>query len=105
MTTSHEIEDKRRLPSDGLLAQLGSYGGAGARVVELSKGETSPAAVAPGMVTIGVHRSGPLPLVNLTVFDILLSTQRDAPAPWCGLARRRWMKRLRPSAPGSGSNR
>jgi Enoyl-CoA hydratase/isomerase len=35
-----------------------------------------------GVVRIGVHRSGPLPAVGLENFDILLSAEQDAPAPW-----------------------
>jgi len=82
VTGSHTETDQ---PPQPLVSQLVSYEGAGLRVVELSRGGRAPGTWAPGMVTVGVHRSGPLPLVNLTVFDILLTTQIQAQAPWCGL--------------------
>jgi len=37
-------------------------------------------------VRVGVHRAGPLPGEGLDAFDILLSLDPAAPAPWVGLA-------------------
>jgi hypothetical protein len=39
---------------------------------------TSP----PGIVRVGCHRDGLLPVLRLDAFDILLTREPDAPAPW-----------------------
>lgn len=39
---------------------------------------TSP----PGIVRVGCHHDGPLPVAGLDAFDILLTRAPDAPAPW-----------------------
>ena len=36
-----------------------------------------------------MHRTGPLPCDDLEVFDILLSAEPDAPAPWVGAGAQR----------------
>lgn len=41
---------------------------------------------AAGAVRLGVHRAGPRPEAGLDGFDILLSADPHAPAPWVGLA-------------------
>jgi enoyl-CoA hydratase/carnithine racemase len=43
------------------------------------------AAPAPGSIQIGLHRDGPLPAGDLESFDILLSADPSAPAPWVGV--------------------
>lgn len=39
-----------------------------------------------GTILLGVHRAGPLPRSGLEVFDVLLSADPAAPAPWVGVA-------------------
>ena len=64
------------------LAALAEAGGLGLAVV--SVGEPLPDG--PGVVRVGVHRVGPFPMNGLEAFDILLSADPAAPAPWVGLA-------------------
>jgi enoyl-CoA hydratase/carnithine racemase len=47
---------------------------------------TSDPFVGGGVVRVGVHRRGPLPMAGLEPFDILLSADPGAPRPWVGLA-------------------
>ncbi len=65
----------------GLLADLIELGGAGLEITELD-GAMSIQAVGPGVVRLGVHRGGPMPGGDLGPFDILLSVNPSAPAPW-----------------------
>jgi hypothetical protein len=67
-----------------VIADLVSLGGAGVVITELDGEERTPAG--PGVVRVGVHRSGPLPTTNLDPFDILLSADPAAPRPWVGMA-------------------
>jgi hypothetical protein len=67
----------------GVLADLIDLRGAGLAVTELAPGHAAPAA-GPGAVRVGVHRRGPRPDQGLKAFDILLSVDADAPAPWVG---------------------
>jgi enoyl-CoA hydratase/carnithine racemase len=71
------------VPAEGVLADLIALGGAGALVTELP---AQPAPAGPGEVRIGVHRQGAVPAEGLEGFDILLSGDAEAPAPWiaCG---------------------
>jgi hypothetical protein len=64
----------------GLIADLIDLGGAGLSVIEFGKGRGLLGG--PGVVKVGVHREGPLPRQRLDEFDILLSAERGAPAPW-----------------------
>ena len=73
------------MPAEGVLADLIALGGAGALVTELPA--ASPPA-GPGAVRIGVHRRGPRPAEGLEAFDILLSGEAEAPAPWIGCGAR-----------------
>jgi enoyl-CoA hydratase/carnithine racemase len=66
-----------------LIADLIALGGAGADVVEIAGAE--PAAPGPGVVRIGVRRSGAPPEEGLEAFDILLCAEPAAPRPWVGL--------------------
>lgn len=68
-----------------LYADLADEGGAGLSVTRFD--ESGPAALVagPGVVRVGVHRAGPLPSEGLDAFDILLSSDADAPRPWVGL--------------------
>jgi hypothetical protein len=67
-------------PIDDLIA----LDGAGIMVSELADGPEVMTA-APGIVRLGVHRSGPLPAGPLEAFDILLSAEPSAPRPWVGV--------------------
>ncbi len=67
-----------------LLADLRDLGGAGLAVTEFSDG-AAPPDCGPGVVQVGVHRTGPFPTCPLQAFDILLSADPTAPRPWVGL--------------------
>lgn len=67
-----------------LLDDLIALGGAGMSVTELP-GRCDAGA---GVVRVGVHRDGRRPAEGLDAFDILLSADLDAPAPWVGLGPR-----------------
>lgn len=54
--------------------------------VELEAGRAFDVTAGPGVVVVGVHRSGPPPDADLDAFDILLSADPAAPRPWVGLA-------------------
>jgi hypothetical protein len=69
----------------GLLATLIELGAAGLAVTELDASTPRPQD-APGAVRIGVHRAGRLPSGGLEVFDVLISADPAAPAPWVGVA-------------------
>lgn len=72
-------------PAGELLAVLTELGGAGFAAVDLQAGADPPPRLGPGVVHVGVHREGPLPTQGLDRFDILLSADPAAPAPWVGL--------------------
>lgn len=71
---------------DALLSTLTDLGGAGLATVELEAGRPFDLPGGPGVVRVGVHRTGPLPDGDLGAFDILLSADPTAPRPWVGLA-------------------
>jgi enoyl-CoA hydratase/carnithine racemase len=68
-----------------LLTALADFGGAGLAVAELAAGRAPEPRSGQGVVRVGVHRTGPLPDQGLDLFDILLSADPLAPAPWVGL--------------------
>ena len=67
-----------------LIADLTALGGAGIAVTELGR-DAPPVAPTPGVVQVGVWRTGPLPGGGLEPFDILLTQGPGAPGPWVGL--------------------
>lgn len=69
-----------------LLSALTDLGGAGLVVVELTAGRAAGSRPGQGVVRVGVHHAGPLPDQGLDHFDILLSADPSAPAPWVGLS-------------------
>ena len=71
------------MPDPALLDALIAEGGAGL-VVRPVDGGAPPAG--PGALRVGVHREGPRPAAGLEPYDILLTTDPDAPRPWVGLA-------------------
>ena len=71
--------------ADGLLPALVGLGAAGLAVVELDAGAPLEPPGGAGVVHVGVHRMGALPNQGLDRFDILLSAEPAAPAPWVGL--------------------
>ena len=72
-------------PGDPIRA-LVDAGGLGLEVVETA-GDRAPApSSADGVVRVAVHRSGEAPGQGLEAFDILLSADLAAPAPWVGLS-------------------
>lgn len=72
------------MAASDLLADLTALGGAGIAVVMLP----GRCDAGPGVVRVGVHREGRRPVDGLDGFDILLSVDLDAPAPWVGLGPR-----------------
>jgi hypothetical protein len=64
--------------------QIIAAGGLGLAVVDVGAGEALEPA-ADGVVRLGLHRGGARPQVDPEAFDILLSADADAPAPWVGL--------------------
>lgn len=78
-----------REQAEAPIAELVALGGAGIAVTDLDGASEAPqdaAEAAPGMVRLGVHRTGPLPAGPLEAFDILLSADPAAPRPWVGVA-------------------
>jgi hypothetical protein len=69
----------------GGIADLVTLGGAGLSIAE-PNGEGEALNQHPGVVTLGVHRDGALPLDDLEAFDLLLSADPAAPRPWVGLS-------------------
>ncbi|CAN7362195.1 enoyl-CoA hydratase/isomerase family protein [Phenylobacterium sp. LjRoot219] len=53
--------------------------------MELTAGRAPEPRSGLGAVRVGVHRAGPAPDQGLDLFDILLSADPAAPAPWVGL--------------------
>ncbi|HEX4181333.1 MAG TPA: enoyl-CoA hydratase/isomerase family protein [Caulobacteraceae bacterium] len=70
----------------GVIGDLVEAGGLGLEIVEAGRGVLSAESGADGVVRVAVHRSGARPTEGLDVFDILLSADPDAPAPWVGLS-------------------
>lgn len=66
-----------------LIADLTDLGGAGMAVTEIGL-DPPPLRHTPGVLQVGVHRSGPVPGGALDPFDILLSSDPAAPGPWVG---------------------
>ncbi|MGA0606641.1 enoyl-CoA hydratase/isomerase family protein [Phenylobacterium sp. VNQ135] len=71
-----------------LIADLTELGGAGMALTVLGRDPPPPAA-APGLVQVGVWRGGPLLGAALEPFDVLLSHDPNAPAPFVGIAQDR----------------
>ncbi len=69
-----------------LFEALAGEGGTGLAVTALDDGTSADPMSGPGVVRVGVHRRGERPTAGLEPFDILLSTDADAPRPWVGLA-------------------
>ena len=69
-------------PGEEPLRVLMGSGGAGVTILEVG---TKPPPQRAGLVSIGVHRSGPAPREGLEPFDILLTVDSDAPRPWVAL--------------------
>ncbi len=74
--------------ASSLLADLTDLGGAGVVVTEIGV-DPPPLRATPGVVQVGVHRTGPVPGGGLDPFDILLSSDPAAPGPWVGFAAHR----------------
>jgi hypothetical protein len=71
---------------DDVLRDLTDAGGLGLAVVRLGEGGAGgeiPDGL--GVVRLGVHRGGPPPGEDLGAFDILLTADESAPAPWVGV--------------------
>ncbi len=66
-----------------VIADLIELGGAGVAVID--PGAADAPALGPGVVVVGVHDSGPRPSRVAEAFDILLTADEEAPAPWVGL--------------------
>jgi enoyl-CoA hydratase/carnithine racemase len=64
-----------------VIADLVALGGAGLSITDFSEAR-APATAGAGVVKLGVHRGGALPIDGLDDFDILLSADARAPAPW-----------------------
>jgi len=70
----------------GPLADIAEAGGLGLQVIDLDGRAETPAAASPGVVRLGISRAATAPAVRAEAFDILLSADPAAPAPWVGLA-------------------
>jgi enoyl-CoA hydratase/carnithine racemase len=84
MTAIGEAMREASAPN-GVIADLTALGGAGITVTELP---TAGPPAGAGIVKVGVHRDGARPVAGLDAYDILLSVDLDAPAPWVGLGPR-----------------
>lgn len=73
------------MPARGETGVVRDAGGLGLEIVEADRGGLAAPTAADGVVRLGVHRTGTRPRDGLELFDILLSTEMDAPAPWVGL--------------------
>lgn len=68
------------------VGEIVASGGLGLAVAEFgSAAETAETPTGGGVVRVAAHKSGPLPAEGLEGFDILLSADPLAPAPWVGL--------------------
>jgi enoyl-CoA hydratase/carnithine racemase len=73
-------------PSDRAAMQaLIEAGGLGLSVVTLAGEQASAPHGEAGRLVLGVHRGGPRPTGGLDAFDMLLSVDADAPAPWVSI--------------------
>ncbi len=69
-----------------VIGQLLGLGALGLTMTEFTaEGLPGERGEGPGRVLCGVHRRGPLPRTGLGAFDILLSADPAAPAPWVGV--------------------
>ncbi len=71
-----------RASTEKLLADLADLGGAGLSVADLAAGSAD---AAPGAVRLGLDRAGRTPERDFDSYDLLLSADSDAPAPWVGV--------------------
>lgn len=78
MTGEYLANDER---AAAIIAELVALGGAGLSITEFGAVQT-PVPAGAGVVRLGVHRDGALPSGGLDDFDILLSADAHAPAPW-----------------------
>jgi hypothetical protein len=62
---------------------VASAGAGGFEALALDASHTDDAS--DGGIRLGLHRSGPLPILELDGFDLLLSADPSAPRPWVGL--------------------
>jgi hypothetical protein len=69
-----------------VVGEIVSAGGLGVSVTEIG-GSVPPTdeGAASGIVRVAVHKSGVAPREGLEAFDILLSADLEAPAPWVGV--------------------
>lgn len=74
--------------ADQLMGALVELEGAGVLVHEVGAPSAAPEP-GPGVVRLGVHRTGPIPREGLQAFDILLSAELEAPSPWIGVGPQR----------------
>lgn len=68
------------------------------RLIDLAARDAHPVARetmrATQAIAVGLDRRGQLPLVDEAVFDALLTTAPDAPAPWVSVPDRQWSERI-----------
>lgn len=77
--TSEGLANEERAAA--IIADLVALGGAGLSITEFREAHASMPTGA-GVIRLGVHRDGALPSGGLDDFDILLSADANAPAPW-----------------------
>lgn len=65
-----------------VIADLIALGGAGLLITEFDRAALQGTHIGVGVVRLGVHRFGPLPSIDAGDFDILLSSDVNAPMPW-----------------------
>lgn len=70
----------------GPLADIAEAGGLGLRVFDLDGGGLAGTAGSSGLVRLGVSRAPTAPAVDVAAFDLLLSADPSAAAPWVGCA-------------------
>ncbi|MGA0601562.1 enoyl-CoA hydratase/isomerase family protein [Caulobacter sp. KR2-114] len=71
-------------PPPGPLSDIVEAGGLGLQVIDLDDGGVAPI-VSMGVVRLGVSRAATAPAVDKERFDVLLSADPAAAAPWVGL--------------------
>jgi enoyl-CoA hydratase/carnithine racemase len=75
-------------PPPGPLADIAEAGGLGLEAVDLEVGAgpaPSAGVVRSGIVCLGISRAAVAPAIDAEPFDVLLSADPAAPAPWVGL--------------------
>jgi enoyl-CoA hydratase/carnithine racemase len=78
--------DSRLRDPRATIGEIAMSGGLGLAVIDVGPlGEMAETPTAQGVVRVAVHRSGVVPTEGLGGFDILLSADPLAPAPWVGL--------------------